>query len=403
MSPRPQLGVGQYGNIHASKQGSTWVALARFRDVDGETRRVKAQGSSKSASIQALRDKLDARAARSGGDGEIDSESTVKELAEKYFAAKESEDLAPNTYYNLRRTLDNHIVKRLGGLRVREVTPPRVEGFVTSVVKSNGPGTALMVRSVLSGMFSSAARWGAVQANPVAFTTRPKLDQKKIRALSLAEVVELRSYVAKRLAPFTYEERLARANGDKARMGGKNRSPVLLDVMDFLLATGCRAAEPAGLMWDDVHLDDPVPWVEIKRQVQRHPGSGLVVTPTKERDERRLVLPRFAVEMLRRRQVTASGDMVFLSERGTLLASRQIATAWSKAVEGSGFEWVTLKTLRKTVATLVADEHGSAFAAQQLGHTSDKMTRQFYIAPSLVPVDAGPTLNFFEQPPALEA
>jgi len=324
--------------------------------------------------------------------------------------------LRRNTYYNLRRSLDNHIIKRLGGLKLREVTPPRVEAVVASIAKENGPGTALMVRSVMSGMFADATRWGAVVTNPVTYTPRPRLEQKRIRALTVDEVVRLRALVASRLRPFTYEERIERAEklikaevkagklaapvDPRTRMGGKNRSQTLLDIMDYLLATGCRASEPPGLAWVDVHLDDPVPWVFIHQQVQRSPGKGLFVTRTKEHDERYLRLPGFAVEMLRRRRETVRGPMVFPSERGTLLAGRQVGTAWGNAVRGSEFEWVTLKTLRKTVATLVAESHGSALAANQLGHSSDKMTRQFYIAQSMAPVESS-ALDLF-QPKALE-
>jgi len=414
VSPRPQLAIGTYGNINTTKQADgSWVALARFRDDDGETRRVKATGRSKSGAEAALKEKFKTR---TNTTGDMNGESTVRELAERYYAGKEGEDLAANTYYNLRRSLDNHIIKRLGGLKLREVTPPRVEAVVASITKENGPGTALMVRSVMSGMFADATRWGAVVTNPVTYTPRPRLEQKRIRALTVDEVVRLRALVASRLRPFTYEERIERAEklikaevkagklaapvDPRTRMGGKNRSQTLLDIMDYLLATGCRASEPPGLAWVDVHLDDPVPWVFIHQQVQRSPGKGLFVTRTKEHDERYLRLPGFAVEMLRRRRETVRGPMVFPSERGTLLAGRQVGTAWGNAVRGSEFEWVTLKTLRKTVATLVAESHGSALAANQLGHSSDKMTRQFYIAQSMAPVESS-ALDLF-QPKALE-
>ncbi|MGO4583586.1 tyrosine-type recombinase/integrase [Arthrobacter sp. 2RAF6] len=393
--PRPQLGIGEYGHISATREGKTWMALARYRDLDGETRRVKATGKSKSGAEAALREKLAQRSNRGQGP-DISAESRVTELAEAYYTAKLSDDLAPNTYYNMRRAIDNHIITRMGKQRIREVTPQRIQNVVTAVTQENGPGTAMVVRNTISGMFKLAARWGAVGNNPVAFTERPKLEEKPIRALTLDELLAMRKYAATVFQPFTPEERLVRAGGDRSKMGGKNRNPVTLDVIDFLLGTGARAAEPAGLYWEDVHLDSPVPWVRIHQQVQRVVGEGLQRTATKEHDVRNLRLPAFLVEMLRRRLTTAQGPLVFPSERGGLLGPRQVLISWKKAFAGSEWDWVTPKTLRKTVATLVDAEHGSVLASKQLGHASDGVTRRHYIAPSGVPIDSGSVLELFE-------
>jgi integrase len=377
---RPQLAVGQYGNISYTKtQDGKWVALARFRDDDGETRRVKAQGSSKSAAAAALKAKFDERISRM--DSDIDPDSTVAELAERYYQLKLGENLAAHTLYNLRRDIDNHVVKRLGRLRVREVTTQRLQKVLTEIAVENGPSVANLVRSALSGMFATALRWGVVRSNPVAATSRAKSEKKPIRALSLEELVKMRAH----------------AEASLIRTGrGRPRGRMFLDVIDFLLATGCRAQEAPGLAWADVHLDDPVPWVRIHQQVIRVPGYGLMLTPTKARDDRHLRLPGFAVDMLRRRLSEARGPMVFPSASGTLLGPQSFGGTWRKAFKGSEFEWVKPKTLRKTVATLVDAEHGSGLAARQLGHASDKITRAHYIAPSMVPVDVGGVLEFFE-------
>ena len=395
VSPRPQLGVGDYGNISWTRSpDGGWVALARFRDVDGETRRVKASGRSKGGSTDALKAKLKRRARLAGG-VDLDGESRVSELAEKYLSVKQDEDLAANTLYNLRLALANHVVPRLGKLRVREVSPQVVESLVRDVTAKHGPGAALNVRSKLSGMFGAAVRWGCLAANPVTHVPTPKQARRQIRALTVQEVVAMRDYAVEKLRPLTYEERLERAHGDKTRMGGKGRSRLPLDVMHFLLATGCRAGEVPGLAWEDVHLDDEVPWVEIRQQVVRVPGEGLKLTQTKEHDVRRLRLRGVVLDMLRDRREQATGPMVFSTGAGKLLAPRNIATAWAATFAGSEWEWVTQKTLRKTVATLVSEVHGSDLASKQLGHASDKVTRAHYIAQSLTPVDTGTALDYF--------
>jgi integrase len=59
------------------------------------------------------------------------------------------------------------------------------------------------------------------------------------------------------------------------------------------------------------------------------------------------------------------------------------------------WRWVTQKTLRKTVATLVDEAHGSVVASKQLGHAGDAVTKKHYIAQSLVPIDTGQALEIF--------
>ena len=129
--------------------------------------------------------------------------------------------------------------------------------------------------------------------------------------------------------------------------------------------------------------------MRIRQQVIREKERGLVLAPTKERDERNLALPGFAVEMLRRRAELPDNEhgVVFVNVRNNLMDPSNMRTVWRGLFKGSEYEWVTQKTLRKTVATLIDLELGSEIAAKQLGHASDTMTKRHYIAPSQVPQD----------------
>lgn len=392
--PRSQLAIGDYGTIkHTKLPNVGFEAMARFRDMDGVTRRVRAQGTSKDAATQALKAKF--RARQNLGGVVLDAESRVSELAHRYLASKEGDGLAGGTLYHLRGVLERVVVPRLGRLRIREVSPQVVEALVRSVAVESGPGAALNLRSALSGMFNTAARWGCVSVNPVGFVPPPKQKPREIRALTAVEVVAMRDYAVEKLRPRTPEERLARANGDTRRMGGGDPSNLVLDVMHVLLATGCRAGEAVGLAWEDVHLDDPVPWVEIRQQAVYTPGLGVRITQTKEGDVRRLRLRGPVLDMLRLRREVASGPVVFVSRSGELLNPGNVARDWRRTFKGSEWEWVTQKTLRKTVATLVSELHGSVLASKQLGHASDTMTKKHYVAQSLVPIDTGEALEIF--------
>jgi integrase len=70
-------------------------------------------------------------------------------------------------------------------------------------------------------------------------------------------------------------------------------------------------------------------------------------------------------------------------------------SVWRDLFAGTDWAWVTQKTLRKTVATLINLELGSELAAKQLGHASDAITRKHYIEPSKVPHDQRSALDMF--------
>jgi len=406
MSPRPQLGVGKSGAVSFAHSLPTVTARCRFRGLDGVTRQVSAQGvgvgrtekavilSGEKAARAALEAKLETMAQ---GSDELNSETRLSVLAELWYSSKLGEGLKYRTLERSRSVLDTHVIPGVGGLRIREASTAKLEVYVRKIAAERGAATAVIVRSVLSGMFSEAQRFDAVVVNPIAATRVPKRTKGEIRAMSFSEFEGMRARAVEALKPLTKEERLARANGDVRRMGGANRAQTPLDVIDFLIATGARASEVLGLCWGDVHLDGDVPFVRIHQQVIREKERGLVLAPTKERDVRLLALPAFAVDMLSRRLTlpTNQDGAVFTNVRGNLIDPSNMRSVWRRLFKGTEWEWVTQKTLRKTVATVIDMELGSELAAKQLGHTSDAVTRKHYIAPSKLPQDQRSALEQF--------
>lgn len=78
MSGRGRLEIGTYGDIGTT---CTVWAEARFRDWDGEVRKVTATASTEKAAKSALRAKLKRRSTAAGLGTVLTPESTVAELA----------------------------------------------------------------------------------------------------------------------------------------------------------------------------------------------------------------------------------------------------------------------------------------------------------------------------------
>ena len=81
MAGRPRLPVSTFGSITTVKVGpDRYRATARFRDWDGQTRKVTSMGSSRSAAEAALKIELAARTRVSDGSDSLTADSPFEML-----------------------------------------------------------------------------------------------------------------------------------------------------------------------------------------------------------------------------------------------------------------------------------------------------------------------------------
>ena len=121
-----------------------------MRDFDGVVRQVTKFGPSKAAAERALKTALRDRVAP--GQSDITGETKVDTLANRWLAELPA-DHSPNTREAYASVVANHVVPRVGALRVREVSTPAVDRTLREVTAQAGPGAAKTTRSALSGMF----------------------------------------------------------------------------------------------------------------------------------------------------------------------------------------------------------------------------------------------------------
>jgi integrase len=159
----------------------------------------------------------------------------------------------------------------------------------------------------------------------------------------------------------------------------------MVDIIDLMIATGCRIGEVLALRWSDLDLDGELPTLTVSGTIKTEIGKGTYRKPTPKSDasRRTVVLPRFAVELLRLRRQFASAsenDSVFATRNGTWHQVVNVERRWRQIRKDTGYEWVTPHTFRKTVATLISEATSSELASRQLGHSSSQVTRDHYIA-----------------------
>jgi integrase len=262
----------------------------------------------------------------------------------------------------------------VGRLRVRELTPGTVDRFIQRIAEQHGNSSAKMARSVVSGVAAFAVRMDLLAHNPARQAAPISRKTKRApRALNLAQIRQLRALL-------TYDDRAIVLD--------------LPDLVDMMIATGLRIGEAIAVTWAALDLDNAT--VEVRATVIRVNGKRLILKPAPKTEAgfRTLVLPKWCVDMLLRRQKTASGAMVFPSPKGHLRDPKNTNRDLRAAYDNAGLTTIVSHTFRKSVATLM-DEAGltSRKAADQLGHSQVSMTQNNYFGRDTLDTGAAAVLE----------
>lgn len=379
---RPPTAVGTWGTIRTKRvREGSYRSRTRIRDKDGMTREVTATGTTSAAAERALRQKLvDRRTPTQQG---ITADTTIAKLATAWLAFLRDEGRIEATTINeYERVLTKVVIPELGGLRLREVTTSRLDIFLVRL-RSVSASRQRKTKVVLGAMLGLAVRYDALPVNPVQQTSRIHREKTETRSLTLEDLNTVREAVRK----WTTEQR----SGPKATTD-------MADIIDLMLATGARIGEILALRWADIDLDAPRPAVTINGTIKTEPGKGTYrkASPKSDASVRTVALPGFAVAMLRRRRSLAIDnprDAVFPTRNGTWQQVNNVERRWRQIRHGTGLDWVTPHTFRKTVATLISERVGAETASQQLGHSSPAITREFYISKPAIAADVAHLLD----------
>ncbi|GAA3624561.1 site-specific integrase [Kineosporia mesophila] len=381
---RPPLPLGTMGEIRYYPTSKGYRAVTYYRDYDGITRQVGRTGRTKPAAGNRLKEACRDRG-RTDAAAEITRDTTVKALAEEWFSevalAVQMGDRSPGTGRAYRDRLDNQVLPAFGALRLREVTVSRTDLLIKRVRESNGVSIAKTTRTVLSGMFGLAVRHDAMPANPVRETaTLPSAGKSPHRTLTLAEVWDLR----------------AKLGADQPAVDWE-----LPDLVDVMLSTGLRIGEATAITWEAVDLEKGT--VEVRGTVIRVKGQGLQIKlkPKSRAGWRIVVLPKWAVAMLKRRKDSMPANQwgaVFTSPLGHLRDPSNTQADLRDVFSRIGYGDITSHTFRRTVATLM-DEAGlsARAAADQLGHAKVSMTQDHYFGRGIAQTGAARVLESVSQ------
>ncbi|MFC7342105.1 tyrosine-type recombinase/integrase [Saccharopolyspora griseoalba] len=369
--PRPSLEVGTYGKIRTQKTSTGYRAITQYRDFDGVTRQVERTGPSAAKATRKLKRELADRLAPVQNSG-LSADSRFREAAalwiEEFERSVEEGVRSPTSLDTYRGRLDSYVLPPLGELRLREVTTFRVEQTCQSVRRNLSVDSARTVRNIISGICGLAVRYRAMQTNPVRDMSALEGRRKASRALEADEMKDLLHKL------------------DTSDFAVRHDLP---DLVRWYAGTGVRTGEALAVHWG--HLDLEAGVADWAGNLIRAKGTGLMISDGKtEVSERVLVLPDWLTSMLRERR-TRVGERfgcdpaeltgpVFPNTKGGLRDKHNTLARWREFRAGTDYPWVTFKTFRRSVATIL-DEAGLSAReiADQLGHSKVSTTQDIYM------------------------
>lgn len=344
------------------KRGKRWVAQVG----SGDNRETKYFDTQREANNWRHR-KIEQRRQ---GLGLFDSKLPLsKFLNEWLIVAKTS--IRPNTYYQYTQIVNQHINPILGQILLRDLRPDQVQSLYTSKLASGtSPRTTRLIHSVLHCALNHALKLGLVLRNVSDAVIRPKVPQKEMKTLDDYQVRQL----------------IHAAEGTRIQM-----------LLWMAVATGLRQGELLGLKWED--LDWQTRRIQIKRQVQRRKGEGLVFCEPKSASGRRIItLGKVTIQKLRDHKTAQyyeraqAGDkwhdldLIFPTPLGTPNDFSNLIKVYKKCLRDAGLPNLRFHDLRHSAATLMLQEGiNPKIVQERLGHSDISLTLNTYshVLPSM--------------------
>lgn len=270
--------------------------------------------------------------------------------------------LKPCTVRTYRGAVKNHIAPALGAVRLSELHPHTVQGFINGLDIS--PGSVRLVYQVLHTALEKAVDMEYIPRNPSGKCELPRREKKEIHPLDDGQIAAL----------------LKAAEGHD-----------LEQLIRLALFTGLRQGELLGLTWDCVDFDKETINVNKQLTLWAHRAEGLFASP-KSGKGRVITAAATAMQALQRQRVLQAKmqlragpawnntfGLVFTSHTGGPLGHRNIEYRFQRILSRAGLEGVRFHDTRHTYAVNAIRAGDDIKTVQgNLGHSSAAFTLDVY-------------------------
>jgi integrase len=356
---------------YVARKGERFYAVI-YEGIDpitGRERRRWHPAGTDRAAAEAIAKQLAGRACRSGR--ERASLTLAVYLTQRWLPSKQL-SLRISTYDSYRRTIDLHVLPRIGRVPLRHLRPDHFERLYAELLddgRTDGRGglqnkTVVEVHMVLRRALDDAVRRGLILTNPLHIAHAPKRRPLSSNTSSVWNAHQLRTFLTSTSAHRSHAALWVTAN------------------------TGMRRGEVLGLRWGDVDFDTAC--LSVTRSLVSV-GYELHETRGKSRTARRCInLDPATVDVLHRwRDRRAdedpdfdAGDLegqVFSRPDGTPTHPHLLSDTFKRLVARSGLPRIRFHGLRHTHATLLLKAGVPIkVVSERLGHSTPGFTMATY-------------------------
>lgn len=258
--------------------------------------------------------------------------------------------------------IKNHIKPALGAVRLDQLHPHAVQGFVNSLELS--PASVRLAYKVLHQALEKAVDLGYIARNPATKCELPRLEQKEIHPLDDQQVAAL----------------LAAAKGGK-----------LEHLLSVALFTGLRLSELLGLTWDAVDFQRGTINVNKQLTLSKHRAEGLFISPKSGKGRIITAAPSVIRSLKAQRRCQAEMQLragplwdnacglVFTDELGEPLTQQGIDAKFRIIATVAGLEGIRFHDTRHTYAVNAIRAGDDIKTIQgNLGHATAAFTLDRY-------------------------
>lgn len=163
---RPRTPIGTFGEIElAAMPNGTARARVRFRDLDGQLRRVEVNAATRKLAEHRLKEKLAQRIDRTAGSGDLTPDSSFTHLVAVWLDDLDLEGkVAPSTRALYERNMRQLVMPAFANYSLREINVRKVDQFIKTTVGAFQSGPRLTTRSgnQTVGQVTLSTKLGAV-------------------------------------------------------------------------------------------------------------------------------------------------------------------------------------------------------------------------------------------------
>lgn len=359
-------GAKRYRAALDGEDADIYRANCRYRAKNGYVKQAESWGPTANKAEKALNEKVTALTAGATPSSKVTVESAANQWL-TYFEGRVSQGkITRQTYEHYKDVVSRLVVPNLGGHLISQLTTGQVTAALDAL-REQAPSSARAARVVLKHITTFAKQHDWIRSDPMENTDSYRLDPVPIQVMTDDQIKKVRQAVD------------AWQSGNRY---GPKRGPVTLDVLDFMLGTGCRPGEALALRWEDVDLGE-TPTVTI---------AGTIVSPRRGKVHRQAwtktkagyrtvtVPPSLAALLMRRAGdlYGESSEYVFPARGGGIMSPNNFRRGLREALRQADLEGFFPYLLRKKNATEIADKVDLDAAAANLGHSNTAVTRKHY-------------------------